>query len=199
MTFLKIIIIIVAAYLLGSTNIAVVITKYIMKDDVRQKGSGNAGATNVARVFGMRFGIITLLGDVLKTVIAVIIGWLILGRLGITIACAACFAGHCWPVFFGFKGGKGVAVGAVIIASLDWRVLLISLGMFIVVFIFTRMVSASSIMAAISFPVALLLISAPLWYEALLAIAAACAVCALHRKNIVRIFNHTESKFKLKK
>lgn len=198
MFVLKIIIVLIAAYLLGSINLAVLITKFVMKDDVREKGSGNAGATNVARVFGMKFGVITLLGDVVKTLVATLIGHLLLGDLGETIACVGCLFGHCWPVFFGFKGGKGIAVGAAIIAVTDWRVLIISLSLFAIVVAITKMISAGSVCAAVSFPVALLFF-APTWYNLTMAFFAAAIVIYLHRANIKRIFSGTESKFKFKK
>ncbi len=198
MFVLKTIIILIIAYLLGSINLAVIITKFVMKDDVREKGSGNAGATNVARVFGMKFGVVTLLGDVLKTLIATLVGNLLLGDVGITIACIGCLFGHCWPVFFGFKGGKGIAVGAAIIAVTDWRVLIFSLTVFVIVVAITKMISAGSVCAAASFPIALLFFG-PIWYKLALAFFAAVMVIFLHRANIKRILNGTESKFNFKK
>ncbi|MBQ6540563.1 MAG: glycerol-3-phosphate acyltransferase, partial [Oscillospiraceae bacterium] len=132
MIVVKVIIIAAAAYLLGSISIAVLLSRFVKHEDVREKGSGNAGATNVARVYGFKFGLATLFGDVAKTLVAALIGFLLMGKPGISIACAACIIGHCWPVFFGFKGGKGVAVGAAIIGVVDWRVLIIALGVFLI-------------------------------------------------------------------
>lgn len=190
--------ILIIAYLLGSINIAVLITKFIMKDDVRKKGSGNAGATNVARVFGMKLGVVTLLGDVAKTLIAALIGKFLFGDIGVVFACIGCLIGHCWPVFFDFKGGKGIAVGAAIIAVTDWRVLIISLSIFVILVAITRMVSVGSIFAALSFPIVLLFFK-PVWYKLALAVLAAMVVILLHRPNIKRILNGTESKFKFRK
>ena len=198
MLILKSIIILIAAYLLGSINLAVLITKFIMKDDVRKKGSGNAGATNVARIFGLKFGVITLIGDVIKTIVAAIIGNLIMGDVGETIACVGCLFGHCWPVFFGFKGGKGIAVGAAIIGVIDWRVLLVALTVFAIVFAFTKTVSAGSVCAAASFPITLLFFS-PAWYNLVMSFCAAAMVIYLHRENIKRLRDGTENKFGKKK
>lgn len=198
MFVLKALIILIIAYLLGSINLAVIISKFVMKVDVREKGSGNAGATNVARVFGMKFGVITLLGDVVKTLLAALIGHLILGEVGITFSCVGCLFGHCWPVFFGFKGGKGIAVGAAIIGVTDWRVLIISLTIFVIVVAITKMISAGSVCAAASFPIALLFFE-PVWYNIVLAFFAAAIVIFLHRANLKRIIDGTESKFNFKK
>lgn len=198
MFVLKCFIVLIEAYLFGSVNLAVLITKFVMKDDVRKKGSGNAGATNVARVFGMKLGVVTLLGDVTKTLIAAFIGQLLLNEIGVVLACVGCLIGHCWPVFFGFKGGKGIAVGAAIIAVTDWRVLIISLSIFAILVAITKMVSVGSIFAALSFPIALLFFE-PTWYNMALAVFAALVVIILHRSNIKRILNGTESKFKFKK
>ncbi|MBE6948948.1 MAG: glycerol-3-phosphate 1-O-acyltransferase PlsY [Ruminococcaceae bacterium] len=195
---LKVIIILIAAYLLGSVNLAVLISKFVLKQDVRDKGSGNAGATNVARVFGMKFGVVTLIGDIIKTLLAALVGHLLLGDIGEAIACLGCLFGHAWPVFFNFKGGKGIAVGAAVIAVTDWRVLIISLSIFVIVVAITKMISAGSVCAAFSFPV-LLPFFGPAWYNIVMSIFAASMVIWLHRANIKRIINGTESKFSFKK
>ena len=195
MLILKVIIIVVAAYLLGSVSIAVLLSKFVKHEDVRDKGSGNAGATNVARVYGMKFGLITLFGDVAKTLIAALIGHLLLKQPGVAIACAACIVGHCWPVFFGFKGGKGVAVGAAIIGVIDWRVLIIALSVFIVIAVITRYVSLGSMLAGMSFPIMLPIIGHPTWYQEVLAVFVALVIIFLHRENLMRLLNHTEYKF----
>ena len=198
MTVLKIIIIIAVSYLLGSINSGVLVSRLFKNDDVRTKGSGNAGATNVARVYGFKYGLVTLGGDVLKAIISGILGKLLFGDPGQVIACAACMIGHAWPVFFEFKGGKGVSVGAGIIAVLDWRVLVIAVSIFLVVVLITRYVSLGSMLAAISFPILLAIMSSPLWYQELLAVWVACIIVFLHRANIKRLLTHTESKFVIK-
>jgi glycerol-3-phosphate acyltransferase PlsY len=199
MIVLKVIIILVEAYLFGSINSGVLVSRLLKNDDVRTKGSGNAGATNVARVYGFGFGLLTLLGDVMKTVIAALIGKWIMGDVGQTIACVGCLIGHAWPVFFQFKGGKAVSVGAGIIAVLDWRVLVLAVSLFLIIVVITRYVSLGSMCAAISFPILLAIMSHPQWYEEALAVWVACMVVFLHRANIKRLLSHSESKFVIKK
>ena len=93
-------------YLAGSVNTGVLASKYLYKDDVRDHGSGNAGATNMARTFGMDAGAVTLLGDMAKTIFSMSTGWILEKKWGMAIAGASCLVGHCYPVFFKFKIGK---------------------------------------------------------------------------------------------
>ena len=111
-------------YLSGSINTGVLASKYLYKDDVREHGSGNAGATNMARTFGLDAGAVTLIGDMAKTVFSMSTGWILEKKWGMAIAGAACLVGHCYPIFFKFKGGKGVAVGAALSLMIDPRVFL---------------------------------------------------------------------------
>ena len=106
------IIIVLIAYLLGSFCASIPLSKRVYGGDVREKGSGNAGATNMARVYGMKAGIATFMLDAVKTAAAMLIGVAIGGEAGKALAGAACIVGHCWPVYFSFRGGKGVSVGA---------------------------------------------------------------------------------------
>ena len=108
---------VLAGYFLGALSCSIILSKAKYLMDIRRDGSGNAGATNMARVHGMGAGLLTLGGDMLKTALAGGIGWLLAGRPGLIAACAACLIGHCWPVYYRFKGGKGVSV-AVMIALL---------------------------------------------------------------------------------
>ena len=105
---LKYILLLAAGYLLGSISSAVILSRYLYKTDVRTLGSGNAGATNAARVYGMGMGLATLVCDGLKTAASMYLGLLLGGEVGFALAGAACVVGHCWPVFFRFRGGKGV-------------------------------------------------------------------------------------------
>lgn len=192
---LNYIIIIVAGYLLGSINMGVLVSKIGFLDDVRGHGSGNAGATNMARVFGMGAGFITLLGDMLKAVIAMLIGKWLMGDLGLAIGGVACIVGHCLPVFFHFKGGKGVAV-AVAVALMTHFYCLLAFGVvFFALALTTKKVSVGSVCAAIALPItaAILSVSTP---KLLLCIAAMLTVLWQHRPNIRRIFNNTEPDFK---
>lgn len=192
----KIILSALAGYLLGSINLAIIISKYLKKQDVRERGSKNAGATNVARVFGMKMGVLTLAGDFLKTLAAMFVGKLLCGNQGIAAAVAACLIGHCWPLYFGFKGGKGVATGACVILIVDWRVFLIIIAVFAAVFAATRIVSASSLAAASAAPIAVLFFKDIELPFVILTFFAAALVWFHHRSNIKRIINGTEQKFK---
>lgn len=196
MEALKYLAVIIIAYLLGSVSVAVVITKYIMKKDVREQGSGNAGATNVARVFGMRLGVLTLLGDCAKTALSMLIGHLFLGYYGVLLGAAACFIGHMWPVYFRFKGGKGIAVGGAAALILDYRMFLIVLSVFILVFLLSRIVSAASISAAAMYPVSMLILGVRDPYTLALGLFFGVSAILLHRKNIVLLIQGKEKKFR---
>ena len=185
----------VAAYLLGSVSVSVLLTKLFFHNDVRSQGSGNAGATNVARVFGMGSGIITLLGDVAKTVISMLIGKWLGGDLGLAIAGGACMIGHCWPVYFHFKGGKGVSVGAAIGAMIDWRVILILVAVFFITFAICRIVSVCSVNCAIALPIACALLAVPT-PQLVLGIVSGVLVFYMHRGNLARLMRGEEKKFK---
>ena len=165
---------------------------------MRERGSGNAGATNVARVFGMKAGVLTFVGDLLKTAAALLLGERLLGETGMCIAACACLIGHCWPVFFGFRGGKGVTVSAAVALLLDPRLFLIVVAVFFAVFYFSRTVSVCSISAAIAYPLAMLLLGDTSLPMLLTGVFVALLVAFLHRGNIKRILNGTEPKFKAK-
>lgn len=187
-----------AGYLFGSISVAVLVCKRLYGADVRERGSGNAGATNVARVFGMKAGVLTFVGDLLKTAAALLLGERLLGETGMCIAACACLIGHCWPVFFGFRGGKGVTVSAAVALLLDPRLFLIVVAVFFAVFYFSRTVSVCSISAAIAYPLAMLLLGDTSLPMLLTGVFVALLVAFLHRGNIKRILNGTEPKFKAK-
>ncbi len=184
-----------AGYLLGSVSASVLLSKLAFRRDVRAEGSGNAGATNVARVFGMWAGIATLLADVGKTVLAILLGQWLAGDMGLCIAGIACILGHCWPVYFHFRGGKGVSVGAAIGLMIDWRVFVIIFIVFFVTFALCQIVSVCSIASAVALPVAacLLGVTTP---KLVLAIVTGVLVIFMHRGNIQRLLHGTEAKFK---
>lgn len=184
----------VAAYLIGSISCSVLLTKILFKADVRTQGSGNAGATNVARVFGMKAGVITLLGDILKTVISMFIGKLLGGDIGLAVAGMACMIGHAWPIYFRFKGGKGISVGAGLALMVDWKILVIIASVFAIVFALTRIVSAASICAAASIVPAVFIVGAALPQTILICIVGPLVIW-LHRSNIVRLVKGEEKKF----
>ena len=156
----------IIAYLIGSVNFSVIISKKIAGFDVREKGSGNAGTTNMLRSVGKKAALITLLCDILKGVVAIIIS-IILGNivkeanreLLLQVAGIAVVLGHTFPVFFGFKGGKGVATSLGILLMSNWQIGLICLVFALVLMVLTRMVSLGSCAAAILFPVLTLFIN----------------------------------------
>lgn len=211
----------VVGYLLGSISASVLISKYMYKGDVRNYGSHNAGATNMARVYGAVGGVLVLLGDFAKAVFAmlfpVLLGVLVkdftAADIAYVVAGAACFIGHAYPIFFGFKGGKGVTVGAAVALMVDWKSFLIIVAVFIIVFLFTHIVSISSISGAAAFSVTGILFYAfdintyslffgvqPFTLEKMcLTIFAGALVIFLHRSNIGRLLRGEEKKFAFKK
>ena len=184
-------------YLLGSFNTAVFVSKRMYHDDVRNHGSGNAGFTNIMRNYGTKAAVITFAGDLLKTILAIMIGWCTLGYFTAYIAGLACFVGHIFPVFYQFKGGKGVVCTATIMFMLDWRIILIEFVLFVGILLSTKYMSLASVVAAMTYPVLLnRLNNTGLFLIELIAIIIAVLVVIKHRSNLVRIFNGTENKFK---
>ncbi len=186
-------------YLMGSVSPSVILSKFAYKKDVRDEGSGNAGATNVARVFGMKAGFITLGLDVLKIVIPMLLGMWLDGDRGVCVAGIAGILGHCFPVFFKFRGGKGVSVAATIAMFLGWQVLAIGLSVFIIIVLVTRIVSISSIFAALSLIVATMIFAGDNTYKIILVLVTAVLIIFMHRENIVRLVHGEEKKFTPKK
>ena len=194
-TALKITAVLIVSYILGSVSVAVLVSKYIFKSDVRDSGSKNAGTTNMARVYGMSAGIITLAGDILKTVISMLLGKLLLGEMGLALGGVGCIAGHCWPVFFGFKGGKGVAVSAGIAIMLGWEYVVSLIGLFFVIAVLTKYVSLGSLIAvAMSVPALIIFNDYGVWIYVLCIFLTVC-VWYMHRGNIKRLLTGTKSKF----
>ncbi|SUO97684.1 glycerol-3-phosphate 1-O-acyltransferase PlsY [Suttonella ornithocola] len=184
-------------YLLGSVSSAVVVCKMMGLPDPRTQGSGNPGATNVLRVGGKKAAALTLAGDLLKGLLAVlIIRWLFpLNELAWLAAGMGAFLGHMFPVFFGFKGGKGVATALGVLLVWDWRVALIVLGIWLTVFAITRVSSLSALIAAFCAPwLAFLMIDnikLPMMILAMVAI-----LIYRHKDNIRRLRSGEESAFK---
>lgn len=194
MTFTNFLIIAASAYLLGSFNSAIVICFLTLHKDIRAYGSGNAGLTNAYRTMGAYKTVAVLAGDILKTIIAVSIGGALLGPLGKLIAGVFVILGHVFPVYFGFRGGKGVLAGATMLAMFDWRIFLIAFGLFMLSVVITRWVSLGSILGAISFPIATWMF----YHDVLMTVISAglsLAVIFLHRSNVKRLLNGTENRF----
>ncbi|CDB31463.1 glycerol-3-phosphate acyltransferase [Clostridium sp. CAG:575] len=200
----------IIAYLIGSVNFSVIISKKMAGFDVREKGSGNAGSTNVLRTVGKKAAVLTLICDILKGVISILIAIFIGSivkdvnkELLVQIAGIAVVLGHTFPIFFGFKGGKGVATSLGVILMSNWQIGLICLVFALVLMALTRMVSLGSCGAAVLFPVLTLFMNEN--YTVLTdgksgktyfiySIILAIIVLYNHRSNIKRILNGTENK-----
>ena len=196
MSALRLIAAAVLGYLLGSISVAVLLSKSRFGGDVRERGSGNAGATNVARVFGFGAGFMTLLGDGVKTALSMYLGSLLAGPLGASLGAAACLIGHCWPLYFGFKGGKGVSVSGAIAVWLDWRLILILVAVFLLAAFLSKRVSVGSLAAGAAYPIAMLLLGGFAWHQLALAFFILALVFFTHRGNIKRLLNGTEPVFR---
>lgn len=199
-SLLLVLVYVLIPYLLGSINTAILVSKYFYHDDIRNYGSGNAGFTNVMRTYGKKAALITFGGDFLKTVLAVLVGWCVFGYLTAYIAGFACFLGHIFPVFYGFKGGKGVLCMGTIMLMLDWRIFLVMITVFVGIVMATKYISAGSVICAMMFPLMLnRMNNTGIHMIEFVAIAIAVIVVIKHRTNLKRIFDGTESKFKIKK
>lgn len=205
---LSAIVVAVVAYFCGCFNGAVIVSKYILHNDVRKHGSGNAGLTNFHRVFGGPLTVVVILTDVLKAVVAVLIGMYVIGACEITFwtgnmailgklwAGLFCLIGHAFPCMFEFKGGKGVLSGGTIAFMVDWRVGVIAWGGFILLVLLTRWVSLGSIWGGGCFP----FVIAFLYHDVLLTVLGILCgglLVVKHHANIKRILSGTESKFSL--
>lgn len=192
----KYVMIAVIAYLLGSISVAVLLTRDALGSDVRGHGSGNAGATNVARVFGMKAGLLTLAGDMVKAALSGLAGVLIGGQTGLAVACMACMLGHCFPIYFGFRGGKGVSVAACIALMFDWRFFLALVAWFAIMAILSRRVSFASCTSALAYPILYWRFNHGWSVQLIVCIIMAVLVLIMHRGNIVRLIRGTEPVFK---
>lgn len=193
------------AYLLGSINSAILLSKIFYKDDIRQHGSGNGGMTNMLRTYGKGMAALTFLGDILKCAVAMIIGWLLLGVDGMDIAGLFCVIGHVFPCWFKFVGGKGMAVTIMVMLMTNWQVALILMTIFLIIVLSTKYMSLASIMVALMYPVLLSswnemgFIPLDQQHNILFAVLITAIVVVMHRKNIKRLLDKTESKVSLGK
>jgi len=200
------IIVAIVAYLIGSISFSIIISKKMAGFDVREKGSGNAGATNMLRSVGKKAAALTLLGDALKGVVAIIFA-LVVGNLAKEadnellkyIAGILVVVGHTFPIFFGFKGGKGVATSLGVILMLNWKCGLLCLIFALLLMFLTKMVSVGSIAAAILFPLAILFMDEFSLPKLICSALLATFVVYNHRTNIKRLLNGTENKLSFKK
>lgn len=202
------IIVAIIAYLLGSISFSVIISKKMAGFDVREKGSGNAGSTNVLRTVGKKAAAITLVCDILKGVVAILIALLAGKDNALLVQLAGVFViiGHTFPIFFKFKGGKGIATSLGVLLMINWQIGLICLVFALILMALTKMVSVGSIAAAILFPVLVLFINQNYivadsnnWSYLIFSIIIAVLVIFNHRENLKRIFTGKENKLSFKK
>ncbi|MEE0741792.1 MAG: glycerol-3-phosphate 1-O-acyltransferase PlsY [Emergencia sp.] len=189
------ILVIVAAYFIGNISPSILLGR-AAGIDIKKEGSGNAGTTNALRVLGKKAAVITLIIDIGKGFLSVMLGfWLSTPLAGMLCALAA-FAGHIWPAMFHFKGGKGVAVAFGALLAVNWHLALIALGIVAVTVLLTRMVSLGSIMAAAAFPVTAYFLERDFFW---IGLVMAVILLYAHRSNIKRILKGEESKLSFKK
>ncbi len=199
MEFLKLALCAVIGYLLGTVTTGSIVAKYLANVDIKKTGSNNAGTTNVLRTLGWGPSLLTFAGDALKGIVAVLIGRWLGGTYGAYLAGIFVVLGHNWPVFAGFKGGKGIATSFGAILALHP---LIALGMLVcqvVVVAVTKYMSVASIVSAVVFTVVVAITQWGDWLQiAFAAVLSALAIFS-HRANIVRLLNHNENKLDFKK
>lgn len=205
----QLIVITIVAYLIGSINLSIIICKLMGKGDIREHGSGNAGTTNTLRTLGKLPALIVLIFDVLKAVIAIYLGkWLItLGQaqntmipyndFAMALSSIGVILGHNFPIYYGFKGGKGIATSLGVLLTIEWKIGLVCLVFALVLMLLTRMVSVGSIAAAILYPVLVLVMGTEFtnkWIYLAFSLVIALMAVIRHRTNIKRIFDGTENK-----
>ena len=198
----------IIAYLIGSINFSVIFSKKMAGFDVREKGSGNAGTTNMLRSVGKKAAAITLVCDILKGVVAILIA-LLIGRMVdgantsalVQTAGIAVILGHTFPIFFKFKGGKGVATSLGVLIMSNWQIGLICLVFALILIVLTQMLSVGSIAAAVLYPVLTLFIPQNYIAEGnylIYSILLAVLIIFNHRENVKRLLNGTENRISFK-
>ena len=213
----------VVSYLLGSLNFAIIVTRIMTGKDIRNYGSGNAGMTNVLRTVGKPAAVLTAVGDLGKGILSALVGeWVFSLAVdglvpngivyaflngGMYVGIIFALLGHLFPLYYGFKGGKGILVCGGAILIMDWRVFLTILALFVIFFLITRIVSVGSIAATIGYPTFTCIYQCidkaftptEIVVNTLLATAVAVVVIIMHRENIKRLINGTENRFGKKK
>ncbi len=184
----------IIAYLLGSINSAILVGRLSRNIDIRKHGSGNAGATNVLRTIGKKAAILVLVVDVLKGIVGVLIGANIAGDNGMLLAGAGAIIGHNYPLYFGFKGGKGILTSAAVIFMLNWKIGIVLLIIALIIMTITRYVSLGSIIASAIYPIAVILIDRKSTTYVIFSIFVAILAIYRHKSNIIKLLSGTESK-----
>ena len=201
MAFLVVLIAMIA-YLLGNINGAVVVSKFLAKEDVRKKGSGNAGLTNYIRNYGAGSSVLVIAIDVLKAVVACWFGGWLLGIYGyhdegLALGALGVILGHDFPMLLGFKGGKGILSGVTVALMLDWRLGLFVFGIFIVAYLMTGYVSLGSVLSAGSFGFLYAVAHWGSWFPIIVSFFLSFLIVWMHRANIQRLLKGEERKTNL--
>lgn len=205
----------IASYLFGSCNSALIVCRILKHDDIRKYGSKSAGLTNVLRVYGKIPALITLLCDLFKGVIAVVLArYIVTDLIGVSffgdnlfigyVAGICVVFGHVFPIFYGFKGGKGVLTACTTMLAVDWLPTLICLGVFIIIVAITKYVSLGSIISISLYPIASIITQTirnydGIWINVIFGVLIAVLIDYKHRANIIRLKNHEENKLSFKK
>ena len=190
------------SYFFGCFNGSFMVSHFIIRDDVRKHGSGNAGLTNFYRTYGAKYALLVIACDMGKTVAACLLGSFFFrclgwdGTLGTLLAGLGCELGHIFPVFYGFRGGKGILSGGTLVLLLNWRVAAVAWALFLLLWLTTRYVSLASITATCSAPSTVYFVYGHNWLYTGLCLAVAALVVWCHRENIQRLLHGTEKKFK---
>lgn len=195
MLFVKILFVL-ASYLVGSLNSAIIVGRLMGLGDIRKKGSHNAGTTNMLRVGGKKAAVFTFSGDILKGVLVVLAAKLCreqIGDIAFYLSCFAVILGHNFPIYFGFKGGKGIATSAAVMLVLDFPLGIIVVAVAVAVMAISKYVSLGSVTGAVIYPAAVIISGGTAEYIAFAVLTGLLAVIR-HRTNIVRLINGTENK-----
>ena len=193
---MKYIFIAIISYFIGNISFAYILGKILTNKDVREFGSGNAGTTNAIRAFGKKVGVMVFLGDVLKGVVAVLLGSYFAGQTGAYIAGAFAIIGHNWPVLLNFRGGKGVATTIGVMVFVNFYLTLICVIFGVIIIIFTRTVSLGSIFGMAVAPLVAIILIRPLTIDLLVfTIFVASMSIYRHKDNIKRLIKGNENKF----
>ena len=190
------------SYFFGCFNGSFMVSHFIIRDDVRKHGSGNAGLTNFYRTYGAKYALLVIACDMGKTVAACLLGSFLFrclgwdGTLGTLLAGLGCELGHIFPVFYGLRGGKGILSGGTLVLLLNWRVAAVAWALFLLLWLTTRYVSLASITATCSAPITVYFVYDHNWLYTGLCLAVAALVVWCHRENIQRLLHGTEKKFK---
>lgn len=190
------------SYFFGCFNGSFMVSHFIIRDDVRKHGSGNAGLTNFYRTYGAKYALLVIACDMGKTVAACLLGSFFFrclgwdGTLGTLLAGLGCELGHIFPVFYGLRGGKGILSGGTLVLLLNWRVAAVAWALFLLLWLTTRYVSLACITATCSAPITVYFVYGHNWLYTGLCLAVAALVVWCHRENIQRLLHGTEKKFK---